>query len=88
MARLVLQDSLPFVTVRISHHGQESEAPDVLVDTGSASTVIAAEVMARLAVVAEAGDRLRTLRGIGGRELVFTRRSDQGALGTGSLGHA
>ena len=64
MVQLVLQGSLPFVTVGITHHGQTREVPDVLVDTGSANTVIAAEVMARLLVVPEPGDRLRTLRGI------------------------
>lgn len=51
--------------------------PDVLVDTGSASTVLSADAADQLSIFPEPSDRLRTLRGIGGRELVFTRRLDR-----------
>jgi predicted aspartyl protease len=53
------------------------EIADVLVDTGSASTVLSADALAQLSIAPEPGDRLRALRGIGGRELVFTRRLDR-----------
>jgi hypothetical protein len=39
--------------------------------------VLSSDVVARLGIVPEPSDRLRTLRGVGGRELVFTRRIDR-----------
>ena len=72
--RLVLRGNLPFVTISARHAGVSTQVVDVLVDTGSASTVLSADLMAQLGVVPQPADRLRALRGIGGRELVFTRR--------------
>ena len=79
--RLTLRDSLPFATLVLVHRGQAKEVSDILVDTGSASTVIAAEVAAQIGIVPEPDDRLRALRGVGGREVVFTRRLDRVELG-------
>ena len=75
--QLALRHDLPFVTVTVGHRGASVEVPDFLVDTGSASTVLSADVAAGLGIVPESGDRLRTLRGVGGREVVFTRRVDR-----------
>lgn len=75
--QLILRGSLPFVTVTVTHGTASQQVANMLVDTGSASTVFAADLMAMLSVVPAPGDRLRTLRGIGGRELVFTRRLDR-----------
>lgn len=55
--------------------------PDVLIDTGSASTVVAADSVVALGIVPESTDVLRTLRGVGGREVVFTRILDQIRVG-------
>jgi predicted aspartyl protease len=79
--RLELRGELPFVTVTIGHGGTTVEVPDVLVDTGSASTLLNAEVAASLGIVPEPHDRLRTLCGIGGREVVFVRCVDQLVVG-------
>jgi predicted aspartyl protease len=51
--------------------------PEVLVDTGSASTVISANQVAQVALVPESKDILHTVRGVGGSEAVFTRRVDR-----------
>jgi predicted aspartyl protease len=75
--QLVLRNSLPFVTVALTHRGSTMSIADVLVDTGSASTVLSADAAAQLSIFPEPTDRLRTLRGIGGRELVFTRRLER-----------
>ena len=69
--RLTLRDELPFITVTVVHHGVTTHVSDVLVDTGSASTLLNADVAASLGIVPEASDRLRTLRGVGGREVVW-----------------
>ena len=83
--RLTLRDELPFVTVAVLHHGVTAQVPDVLVDAGSASTLLNADVAASLGIVPEASDRLRTLRGVGGREVVFTRHMDRFEVGSKGL---
>ena len=67
--RLTLKDDLPFVTVDVAYGGTQIEVPHVLVDTGSASTMLAADVVVQIGIVPEPGDALRMMRGIGGIEL-------------------
>jgi predicted aspartyl protease len=79
--KLTLRDNLPFLTVTVSHKGLSVDVADVLVDTGSASTVFSADALDPLGIAPEPTDLLRGLRGIGGRELVYTRRIDRVAIG-------
>src|SRR2546425_885197 len=51
-------------------------SPWLLVDTGSAGTVIAADLLTTIGLRPEPDDVLRRLRGIGGVEYVFTKRID------------
>jgi predicted aspartyl protease len=81
MMRLTLRDDLPFVTVTATQGGATVELPDMLVDTGSASTLLSATVALQLGVVPSPSDPVRTLRGIGGREVVFCRRIDNFQIG-------
>jgi predicted aspartyl protease len=83
--RLTLRDDLPFISVTMSHRGRSVEVSDMLVDTGSASTLLNADIAADLGIVPEPNDRLRTLRGVGGREVVFARRVDRVAIGAHSV---
>ncbi len=87
MTRIKLRAELPFVTVRVSHGGRSIDIPDVLVDTGSASTVLSADVVAGIGIVPEPTDRLRTLRGVGGREQVFVRSVDRFEIDGRGLDH-
>ena len=57
----------------------------MLVDTGSASTLLNADIAASLGIVPEPDDRLRTLRGVGGREAVFARLIDRLGIGEHSV---
>ena len=59
--------------------------PDILVDTGAASTVINADLAADAGIYLEPTDRLRRLRGVGGHEHVFTRHVDRFAVGEHGL---
>lgn len=79
--QLALKDDLPFVTVHAQYNGASIEIPDVLVDTGSASTVIAADRVAPIGLVPQPNDTLRTLQGIGGTEVVFTRQVERLTVG-------
>ena len=52
------------------------DIPQVLVGTGSATTLLAADIVATIGIVPLPQDVLHTLRGVGGTEVVFTRRLD------------
>ena len=75
---LTLRDGLPFVTVSVVHDGIETEVADVLVDTGSASTVLSIDV---LGLRPRDTDRLRRMRGVGGFEVAFSRRMERVKVG-------
>ena len=74
--QLTLKDDLPFMTIQVVYRGMEIEIPNVLVDTGSASTVLSADLVAEIGLVPEPEDTLYTIRGVGGTEVVFTRQVD------------
>ena len=71
--RLQLRDGLPFTRVVISYLGKEIEIDNVLVDTGSASTLFAADQVAQISITPEPNDTLYAIRGVGGSETVFSR---------------
>ena len=75
--RLTLKDDLPFVQITIVHQGKELTISDVLVDTGSATTILAADQVSQIGIVPEPCDTLYTIRGVGGIETVFTRQIEQ-----------
>jgi hypothetical protein len=84
--QLTLRDNLLFIAVRVSYRGAEIEIPNVLVDTGSASTILAADMLAMIGVVPEPQDTLVKLYGVGGTESVFARRMDRLQVGDQALG--
>jgi hypothetical protein len=81
MMELYLRDNLPFTQVRVVYQGATIEISDVLVDTGSASTILAADVVAAIQLTPLPDDSLYTIRGVGGVEVVFTRQVDYLQLG-------
>ena len=80
------RDSLLFVSVVVGYEGGEVEVPSVLVDTGSATTVLSIDALAELSIQPEPGDPIRKLRGVGGVEYVFTRRLEKLSLGGVGVG--
>lgn len=83
--RLLLKDNLPFVTVEVAYKGKTVEIPDVLIDTGSASTIMAADRLSAIGVKPSAEDVLHTIRGVGGVEVVYLRAVDYLKLGEHSI---
>jgi predicted aspartyl protease len=79
--RLTLKDDLPFVQVTVIYRDAELEISNVLVDTGSATTILAADQVARIGIIPEPSDILYTIRGVGGIETVFTRRIERLRIG-------
>jgi hypothetical protein len=83
--RLILRDSLLFVTVTLQYRGVSTKVTDVLLDTGSASTIFATDALAPLGLRPEPRDVLRRIRGVGGAEHVFSRVIDRIAIGERGL---
>lgn len=77
--------NLPFTTVTIEYRSQSIEVSDVLVDTGSATTVLSVDVLEDIGIFPSPDDIIRRLRGIGGTESVFTRRIDILRLGSATV---
>jgi hypothetical protein len=73
--KLSLRDDLPFVTVGLSYQGQSVVIQDVLVDTGSASSLFA-DAVASISLFPQPTDELRLIRRVGGTEAVFSRIID------------
>jgi predicted aspartyl protease len=79
--QLTLKDDLPFTSIRVAYRGSEMEIPNVLVDTGSATTILAAREVAQIGIVPESSDMLYVIRGVGGVETVFTRQVEYLSVG-------
>lgn len=80
--QLALRDNLLFTAVCIAYRGAEIEIPNVLVDTGSASTLFATDRLAKIGIVPEPQDILVKIYGVGGAESVFARRMDRLQVGS------
>lgn len=83
--QLTLKDDLPFTKVKVAYCGQEVELKDVLVDTGSATTIFSADLLAEIDITPLPEDILYTIRGVGGVETVFSRVVDYVQLGKQKL---
>ena len=80
--QLQLKGNLPFVSLTISHQRKKIKVPKVLLDTGSAGTIFSADVLSRIGIFPEPEDTLHTIFGVGGSEVVFTRKIDELRIGT------
>lgn len=83
--QLTFRHDLAFVTATLTYSGVSIEIPNVLVDTGAASTIINADHAAEAGVYVSPSDTLRRLRGVGGHGHVFARRVDRFAIGDRGL---
>ena len=79
--QLQLIDNLPFTSIVVTYKGQTVEVPNVLVDTGSATTIVAADIVQAVQITPSPSDTLYAIRGVGGSEVVFSRRVDSLSLG-------
>ncbi len=78
--KLVLHDSLMFVPVSLTYGGATLQIEDILVDTGSTTTLLSIDCVTTLGIHPEASDSIRRIRGVGGVEYVFSRRMDAIAI--------
>lgn len=71
-----IQKGLLFGSATLIFSGKKLMCSDVLIDTGSASTVFSIEKVMDIGIKPEPDDEVRELRGIGGAEFVFTKKVD------------
>ena len=75
-----LRDGLPLVDVVLQYGSQQVALGDVLLDTGSASSVFSTDRLLAIGVKYEAEDTVHRIRGVGGSEFVFSKRLDRLSL--------
>ncbi len=68
--------NLPFVTITVAYQGKKVNIPNVLIDTGSGTTILSADLVSSIDIQPLPEDNLYTIRGIGGNEVVFGRKVD------------
>jgi predicted aspartyl protease len=76
-----LVGGLPYVRVSLTHRGNRLDLDHVVLDTGSGGSIFSADELQRLDIVSEPEDRVYRIVGVGGQELVFSKRLEGVALG-------
>jgi len=79
--KLTLVDNLPFSQITVAYRGVTTTIDNILIDTGSATTILAADKLIAVRITPEPSDTLHTIRGVGGTEVVFTRQVDYVQIG-------
>jgi hypothetical protein len=79
--QLIFRDNLIFVDVTIAYQGTTLDITNILVDTGSATTILAADIVTSIQILPVESDNLYTIRGVGGIEFVFARHVDYLQIG-------
>lgn len=78
---LAIRYGLPFVTVVLEYGGRKLELDNVLLDTGSASTLFQVDRLTSLDLRMEPEDMIHRIRGVGGTEFVFSKQVDELTIG-------
>lgn len=76
-----LKYGLPFVKVELKQGEINKLLYNVLVDTGSASTLLSADVAMNLGLGPSPQDKIYTIRGVGGNEFVYEKKIEEIKLG-------
>lgn len=83
--RLTETYGLPFVSITIVFRGRKLKLEKVLLDTGSASTLLNADIVQEIGMVPEENDNVDIIRGVGGVEYVYTKDLDSIIVGEAIL---
>jgi predicted aspartyl protease len=79
--KIRLEHGLAYVEAVLTFRGRSLFLRDAILDTGSSSTIFAADRLLEIGIVPEPSDALHRLRGVGGTEYAFTKRLDLLAVG-------
>ncbi len=79
--KLIIENGLPFLTIEIAYKGKATQIPNVLVDTGSSTTILSADKLDLINITPLPDDVLHHIVGVGGSELVYTKQVDYLKIG-------
>lgn len=80
--KLRIEGGLPFVTIEIGWGQSSLKLESVLLDTGSASTVLSADHVGALGIKLEPDDPIHRIVGVGGGEFVYCKRLPWVSMGS------
>ena len=69
ITELQIKDNLPFVQMKVQYKNKEKMLNNVLVDTGSASSILKGELVRDIGIKPEPDDILGSVRGVGVQNL-------------------
>ena len=81
MVKLDYKYGLPFCQATLTYKGNTMSVDNVLLDTGSGSTVFKMAKVDGLGISIEDSDTIDTISGVGGVEFVYNKRIDGISLG-------
>ncbi len=73
---LIIQYNLPFISIQVGYCSLSIDISNILVDTGSATTILNADILSNIGVKPEANDTTAQIVGIGGEESVYHKVID------------
>ncbi|KPA16184.1 hypothetical protein MHK_003605 [Candidatus Magnetomorum sp. HK-1] len=76
MMKLEILYNLPFISIEVSYKGASINISNILIDTGSASTILAADSVKEIGIQPDDNDIPYSIRGVGGSEIVYRRCID------------
>jgi len=79
--KIRLEHGLAYVEAVLTFRGRSLSLGHTILDTGSSSTIFAADRLLEVGVAPEPSDALHRLRGVGGTEYAFTKGLDLLAVG-------
>lgn len=79
--KLHIEGRLPFVSATLRFDGRPMMLDQVLLDTGSAGSVFAADAVRDLGIEPAREDLVRRIRGVGGSEFVYSKRIESVSVG-------
>lgn len=83
--QLQLEHNLAHGSIEIVYRGAVLEVPRVILDTGSATTLLSVDYVEQAGIIPEADDRIHNIYGVGGVESVFMRNLDSLKVGGATI---
>ena len=74
--KIEIRNGLPYTTLTNGYNSQSIDISNILIDTGYASTILAADIVADIGILPFENEILYTIRGVGGSEVVFIRETN------------
>lgn len=81
MPEIRIREGLPQVSMSLFYRDRRLDVENVLLDTGSASTIFSANRLLDIDLRCDPTDILNRIRGVGGTEFVFSKTIDRLSLG-------